>query len=324
MGRFFRLRNSGAIFDIQHPDDKNFESKWHVNRFFNVVWKFTSVFKLMFLKYLTGIFPKFMRKSVFFCFFLMSFLGGNFLFAQEIPQHNYKGIILAGGSGTRLFPATKTISKQLLPVYDKPVIYYPLATLMEFGIREILIISTPRDLPAIRALLGDGSQIGLKLQYAIQEQPKGIAQAFTIGEDFIANGNVCLILGDNIFSMDSSLNKLKKNLLHQSDNTASIFAYRVSDPERFGVVEFDAQQNAISIEEKPKNPKSNYAAVGLYFYPADVVQKAKNLTPSARGELEITDINRQYLEEGRLHVIPMSRGVAWLDAGTPESLMEAS
>lgn len=232
-----------------------------------------------------------------------------------------KGIILAGGSGTRLYPLTKTMSKQLLPVYDKPMIYYPLSTLMSFGIRDVLIISTPVDTPNIEKLFGNGANMGMNIQYAVQPEPKGIAQAFTIGAEFIGNDNVCLILGDNIFYM-SGMEDFIKNV-NKNPNDATIFAYKVSDPWRFGVVEFDDEFNAISIEEKPKNPKSDYAAVGLYFFPSDVVSRARNLTPSARGELEITDLNNQYLREHRMHVVPMGRGNAWLDAGTPESLMES-
>ncbi|MBR2482913.1 MAG: glucose-1-phosphate thymidylyltransferase RfbA [Alphaproteobacteria bacterium] len=234
-----------------------------------------------------------------------------------------KGIILAGGSGTRLYPLTKTTSKQLLPVYDKPMIYYPLSTLMQFGIKDILIISTPQDTPNIEKLFGDGKKIGLNISYAIQPEPKGIAQAFTIGADFIGNDDVCLILGDNIFYMGGQFPMFEEEVKKNMGKRATIFAYHVSDPERFGVVEFDKDLNAISIEEKPKNPKSNYASVGLYFYPGDVVEKAKNLKPSARGELEITDLNNAYLREGRMSVVPMRRGNAWLDAGTPDSLMES-
>lgn len=243
-----------------------------------------------------------------------------------------KGIILAGGSGSRLYPMTKTTSKQLLPVYDKPMIYYPLSTLMLFGISEILIISTPRDLPVIENLFGDGSQLGLKLDYKVQEEPNGIAQAFILGEEFInrksseddEDQDVCLILGDNIFYMGDQYHNFKREVVENEGNNATIFAYHVSDPERFGVVEFDKDHNAISIEEKPEHPKSNYALVGLYFYPADVAQKAKKLKPSKRGDYEITDLNKMYLEENRLKVIPMRRGNAWLDAGTPDSLMAAS
>ncbi|MBR2393700.1 MAG: glucose-1-phosphate thymidylyltransferase RfbA [Alphaproteobacteria bacterium] len=234
-----------------------------------------------------------------------------------------KGIILAGGSGTRLYPLTKTTSKQLLPVYDKPMIYYPLSTLMQFGIKDILIISTPVDTPNIEKLFGDGSKIGLNIQYAIQPEPKGIAQAFTIGADFIGNDDVCLILGDNIFYMGGQFPMFEAEVKKNAGKCATIFAYHVSDPERFGVVEFDENLRAVSIEEKPKNPKSNYASVGLYFYPGDVVEKARNLAPSARGELEITDLNNIYLREGRMSVVPMRRGNAWLDAGTPDSLMES-
>ena len=234
-----------------------------------------------------------------------------------------KGIILAGGSGSRLYPLTKTTSKQLLPVYDKPMIYYPLSTLMLFGIKDILIISTPKDTPNIEELFGNGSKLGLNIHYAIQNEPKGIAQAFTIGADFIGDDDVCLILGDNIFYMGEQFHTFKQEVEKNKGERATIFAYHVSDPERFGVVEFDNNHNAISIEEKPKNPKSNYASVGLYFYPADVVAKAQNLKPSARGELEITDLNNLYLQEGRMSVVPMRRGNAWLDAGTPDSLMES-
>ena len=234
-----------------------------------------------------------------------------------------RGIILAGGSGTRLYPLTKTTSKQLLPVYDKPMIYYPLSTLMQYGIKDILIISTPVDTPNIEKLFGDGSKIGLNIQYAVQPEPKGIAQAFTIGADFIGTDDVCLILGDNIFYMGGQFPMFEAEVKKNAGKCATIFAYHVSDPERFGVVEFDENLKAVSIEEKPKNPKSNYASVGLYFYPGDVVEKARNLTPSARGELEITDLNNIYLREGRMSVVPMRRGNAWLDAGTPDSLMES-
>lgn len=235
-----------------------------------------------------------------------------------------KGIILAGGSGSRLYPLTKIISKQLLPVYDKPMIYYPLSTLMLFDIRDILIISTHQDTPNIEKLFGNGKKYGLNIQYAIQPEPKGIAQAFTIGADFIGDDDVCLILGDNIFMMHEALPEFKKETDKNKGKRATIFAYHVPDPERFGVVEFDSDFNAISIEEKPQKPKSSYASVGLYFYPGDVVEKAKNLTPSARGELEITDLNNLYLRQGRMSVVPMRRGNVWLDAGTPVSLMEAS
>ena len=233
-----------------------------------------------------------------------------------------KGIILAGGSGSRLYPLTSITSKQLLPVYDKPMIYYPLSTLMLFGIKDILIISTPQDTPNIERLFGDGSRLGMHFEYRIQEEPKGIAQAFTIGADFIGNDDVCLILGDNIFYMGEQLKLFRQEIANNPGGT--VFGYHVCDPERFGVVEFDKDFKAVSIEEKPKQPKSNYAVVGLYFYKSDVVEKARNLKPSARGELEITDLNRMYLEEGRLNVLPMKRGNAWLDAGTPQSLLEAS
>ncbi len=234
-----------------------------------------------------------------------------------------KGILLAGGSGSRLYPLTKTISKQLLPVYDKPMIYYPLSTLMHFEIRDILIISTPNDTPNIEKLLGNGEQLGMKISYKIQPQPRGIAQAFTIGEQFIGDNNVCLILGDNIFHMDTEFADFQSAVKKNQNNRATIFAYQVSDPERFGVVEFDKNNRAISIEEKPAKPKSNFASVGLYFYPSDVVQYARDLKPSARGEYEITDLNNIYLRQGRMSVVPMHRGNVWLDAGTPNSLMDS-
>ncbi|MDE5615547.1 MAG: glucose-1-phosphate thymidylyltransferase RfbA [Alphaproteobacteria bacterium] len=234
-----------------------------------------------------------------------------------------KGIILAGGSGTRLYPLTKTTSKQLLPVYDKPMIYYPLSTLMQFDIRDILIISTPQDTPNIERLFGNGQTLGLNIKYAVQERPQGIAQAFTIGADFIAGDDVCLILGDNIFYMGDQFHWFQQEVEKNKGKRATIFAYHVSDPQRFGVVEFDENLNAISIEEKPANPKSNFASVGLYFYPSDVVAKAQTLTPSARGEYEITDLNNMYLAEHRMSVVPMRRGNAWLDAGTPKSLMDS-
>ncbi len=235
-----------------------------------------------------------------------------------------KGIVLAGGSGTRLYPLTKTTSKQLLPVYDKPMIYYPLSTLMLFGIKDILIISTPQDTPNIEKLFGNGNKIGLNISYAVQPEPKGIAQAFTIGADFIGNDDVCLILGDNIFYMGDQFHYFQEEVQRNKGKQATIFAYHVSNPSRFGVVEFDQNLKAISIEEKPQNPKSNYVSVGLYFYPSDVVQKAQNLKPSARGEIEITDLNNLYLKEGRMSVVPMKRGNAWLDAGTPDSLVDSS
>jgi glucose-1-phosphate thymidylyltransferase len=233
-----------------------------------------------------------------------------------------KGIILAGGSGSRLYPLTNIVCKQLLPVYDKPMINYPLSTLMLFGIKDILIISTPEDTPHIKKYFGNGNNIGLNLSYKIQEEPKGIAQAFTLGEEFIGDDNVCLILGDNIFYMGDQV----KNFSSQVKNNrgATVFGYHVSDPKRFGVVEFDNNGKAISIEEKPENPKSNYAVVGLYFYKNDVIEKAKNLKPSSRGELEITDINKLYLNEDKLDVVQMKRGNAWLDAGTPQSLIDSA
>ena len=235
-----------------------------------------------------------------------------------------KGIILAGGSGTRLYPLTKTTSKQLLPVYDKPMIYYPLSTLMQFGIREILIISTPVDTPNIEKLFGNGATLGLNIQYAIQHEPKGIAQAFTIGADFIGDDDVCLILGDNIFHMGEQFNWFQAEVAKNAGTRATIFAYHVSDPERFGVVEFDQNWKALSIEEKPAKPRSNYAVTGLYFYPKGVSQMADAVTPSERGELEITTLNAFYLKQDRLDVQLLGRGFAWLDTGTMESLAAAS
>ncbi len=234
-----------------------------------------------------------------------------------------KGIILAGGLGSRLNPMTKTISKQLLPVYDKPMIYYPLSTLMLFGIKDILIISTPQSTPDIEKLFGNGKSLGLNISYAVQPEPNGIAEAFIIGADFVGDEDVCLILGDNIFYMGEQLHFFRDEVKKNEGECATIFAYHVSDPKRFGVIEFDKDLHAVSIEEKPENPKSNYVSVGLYFFPKDVVEKAKSLKPSARGELEITDLNNLYLKEGRLNVVPMKRGNAWLDAGTPDSLMDA-
>jgi glucose-1-phosphate thymidylyltransferase len=233
-----------------------------------------------------------------------------------------KGIILAGGAGTRLYPITQSISKQIIPVYDKPMIYYPLSVLMLSGIREILIISTPEDIGLYENLLGDGNQLGLDISYKIQPSPDGLAQAFILGEEFIGNDNVCMILGDNIFYGYNFRSILEDAA--QLEDGATVFGYYVNDPERYGVVDFDQSGKVISIEEKPKQPKSNYAVTGLYFYSNDVVQKAKSLKPSARGELEITDLNRIYLEENKLNVKLLGRGFAWLDTGTHDSLLQAS
>jgi len=236
-----------------------------------------------------------------------------------------KGIILAGGSGTRLYPITKGVSKQLVPIYDKPMIYYPLSVLMLAGITEVLIISTPKDLPRFEELLGDGTDIGMKFEYVAQPSPDGLAQAFILGEEFLDEDDACLVLGDNIFYGHDLTSLLAKSIENAKDkNKATVYGYYVSDPERYGVAEFDETGNVISIEEKPKKPKSNYAVVGLYFYPNDVVKKAKEVKPSDRGELEITTLNQMYLDENRLRVKTMGRGYAWLDTGTHESLLEAS
>ncbi len=243
---------------------------------------------------------------------------------NPIPLY-MKGIVLAGGSGTRLYPITKGISKQLIPIFDKPMVYYPISVLMLAGIRDILIISTPQDMPSFQRLLGDGSDFGVHFEYAVQPSPDGLAQAFLIGEEFIGNDSVCLVLGDNIFHGSNFAQMLQQAVEKaEKENVATVFGYRVNDPERYGVVEFDAEGRAVSIEEKPQEPKSNYAVVGLYFYPNKVVEVAKNIKPSARGELEITTVNQRFLEDKELMVQTLGIGFAWLDTGTHDSLSEAS
>ena len=252
-------------------------------------------------------------------------VGANKRLQRQNNYHNMKGIVLAGGSGTRLYPITKGISKQLMPIYDKPMVYYPISVLMLAGIRDILIISTPYDLPGFKRLLGDGSDYGVNFTYAEQPSPDGLAQAFTIGRNFIGDDSACLVLGDNIFHGSGFTSMLKEAVrAAEEDKKATVFGYWVSDPERYGVAEFDKEGNCLSIEEKPQNPKSNYAVVGLYFYPNKVVDVAANIKPSARGEYEITTVNQEFLNDGELKVQTLGRGFAWLDTGTHDSLSEAS